>query len=159
METKRILISEVVENKGQIKGLKANPRKISAEKLRKLKASIQEDAALMDARPLIVIERKGKYVTIGGNMRLIACKELGWQDVPCFILPLATDVKTLERYVLKDNASFGDWNFDMLKDWDTELLDALDIELLIYDSYQSTNQSTNQPKHMTTLYFQKSYKG
>lgn len=129
METKKIAIEKIVKNDGQIKGLKANPRTISPTKLDKLKASIQEDAALMDARPLMVIERDGAFVTIGGNMRFEACKQLGWSEVPCVVLPVSTDVRTLERYVLKDNASFGDWDFEQLKEWDSELLNMLDIEL------------------------------
>lgn len=134
MKLETIAISKVVANTGQVEGLPKNPRKIDASKLDKLKASIQQDRALMEARPLMVIERGGQYVTIGGNMRLEACRQLGWQEVPCVVLPLATDAETLKRYVLKDNASFGDWDFDALQvDFDMELLQACDIELPVFE--------------------------
>lgn len=138
MNAEKIAINKIVPNTGQIEGLPKNPRTIRGEKFDKLKASIQEDPQLMEARPLMVIERAGQYVTIGGNMRLDACRGLGWQEVPCVVLPLSTSTETLKRYIIKDNAAFGDWDWDLLADeWDSEQL--ADWGLDLPDDWQGEN--------------------
>lgn len=134
MKIERIPVGNVVSNTGQIDGLPTNPRAISGEKLDKLKASLQEDPAMMDARPIMVVVRGNEFVAIGGNMRLEACKQLGWQDVPCVILPLNTSVETLQRYAIKDNASFGEWDWDLLTtDWDADLLADWGVDVPQWD--------------------------
>lgn len=47
-------------------------------------------------------------------MRLEACRKLGMKDVPCYILPESTPAEKLKEIVVKDNGSFGAWDFDML---------------------------------------------
>lgn len=52
-----------------------NPRTISIEDMERLQASIQKFGVL-EARPLILSNRTGELVIIGGNMRYEACKKL-----------------------------------------------------------------------------------
>ena len=87
MEIKNIPIGKLESNSGQIKGLPKNPRFIRDERFKALKKSIQDFPEMMEYRELIVYPVGGKYVVIGGNMRLRACKELGFKDVPAKILP------------------------------------------------------------------------
>ena len=110
----RIAISLIDTNTGQIAGLPANPRRWTRADLDSLKKSILETPELLEARGCIVIEESGRYVVLGGNMRLAACRELGMKDVPCYILPESTPAEKLKEIVVKDNGSFGAWNFDML---------------------------------------------
>ncbi len=110
----RIAISLIDTNTGQIAGLPANPRQWTRADLDSLKKSILETPELLEARGCIVIEESGRYVVLGGNMRLAACRELGMKDVPCYILPESTPAEKLKEIVVKDNGSFGAWNFDML---------------------------------------------
>lgn len=76
-----IKLKDLVLNTGQIEGLPANPRKIDVNAFSKLKENITRNPEMLSLRGLIVYEAKGgKYVVIGGNMRLRAMRELGTFD-------------------------------------------------------------------------------
>ncbi len=81
MERKKVYISQVHPNEGQIEGLPANPRLIKDGRFRKLVKSIQDLPEMTEARDLLVYPYGGDYVVIGGNMRLRAYQELGWKEV------------------------------------------------------------------------------
>ena len=63
----------------KVKGNKANPRYIKEEAFEKLVKSIKEFPQMLEIRPIVVNE---EMVTLGGNMRLKACKEAGLKKVP-----------------------------------------------------------------------------
>lgn len=67
-------------------------------------------------RGLIVYETKGgKYVVIGGNMRLRTMRELGTFDkAPCIIIPPDTPVEKLKTYTVLDHQQAGDWDWTMI---------------------------------------------
>lgn len=119
METRKIKLSDIQPNRGQIEGLPKNPRKWDREDLDRLKRSIEETPELMEARGLIVVEHEGKYVVLGGNMRYAAVKALGWKEATAHIIPEGTALQTLKEIVLKDNGQFGSWDYDELANgWD-----------------------------------------
>lgn len=119
METRRIKISEIVPNEGQIAGLPTNPRQWTKGEMDNLKKSLQETPELFDARGILVYPYDGKFVVLGGNMRLAASKSLKYKDVPCIIVPEDTSVDKLKEIVIKDNGSFGEWDYDLLaNEWD-----------------------------------------
>jgi hypothetical protein len=60
----------------QITPWEKNPRSISKENFDRLKKSIEEDPAMLEARPLMVNHKGSKYILYGGNMRLKAMLEL-----------------------------------------------------------------------------------
>lgn len=122
---KNIPLSVLQMNEGQIKGLPRNPRTWTYDDVERLKNSISETPELLKSRGLIVVEWKSVYVVIGGNMRLTALKALEYAEAPCYVLPHDTPIAKLKEIVVKDNGSFGDWDFDMLKaDWsDTPFID------------------------------------
>lgn len=123
-------ISKLEVNKGQIDGLPRNPRVIKDDKFRKLVKSIQENPEMTSLREILVYPHNGKYVVIGGNMRLKAMKELGYKEAPCKIIPEETTIEQLKAYTIKDNSGFGEWDFDMLTaDWDLQLLEDCAIDL------------------------------
>lgn len=114
----RINIELLEPNKGQIKGLPKNPRKWSDEDLQDLAASLKETPELYDARPLLVIPFKKKFVVLGGNMREAASVLNGDPDAPCWVYDEKTPVEKLKEIVLKDNSSFGAWDTEAFaKDW------------------------------------------
>ena len=92
-----------------------NPRILSKEKFEKLKTSIQEFPEMLKVRPLVVADG---YV-IGGNMRLLAMKDLGYREV--YIIDVTDWTKTQrDEFMIKDNVSFGEWDWDMLgNEWNT----------------------------------------
>lgn len=147
IQTTLIPLSRLERNKGQIEGLPANPRQITEHKFKKLVASIRENPEMLNLRELVVYQiltvgGSGKYVVIGGNMRLEALKELAkdktltkeereaYSMAPCKIIPEGTPVEKLQAFTLIDNSSFGDWDFDILaNEWDFSMANDFCIEV------------------------------
>lgn len=124
MEAK-LKVKDLVLNKGQIEGLPANPRQWTREDVKRLAKSIEETPELLEARPLIVIPNGNEYVVLGGNLRLEALKYLKWDKAPVYLLPAETAIETQKEIVIKDNGSFGQWDYDALaNEWDDLDLDG-----------------------------------
>jgi site-specific DNA-methyltransferase (adenine-specific) len=85
---------------------------------------------MLNKRPLIVFtDVDGKYVTLGGNMRLKACKEIGLKEVPVILADEWTEEQKAE-FLIKDNVGFGEWDWDMLaNEWDIDKLDEWGLDL------------------------------
>lgn len=112
-------IESVKQNTGQIAGLPSNPRQWKQEDIDRIAKSLSETPELFDARPLIVYPHNEEYIIMGGNLRYEGAKKNGMQIVPVHILPENMDVDKLKEIVLKDNGSFGEWDFDALaNEWD-----------------------------------------
>ena len=119
MNTTRIPLKDLQQNTGQLPGLESNPRRWTRTEVDKISRSLKETPELFDARPLIVIPFDGKYVILGGNLRYEGCKANKVKDAPCFVLPEDTPVEKLKEIVIKDNGSFGEWDYDALANlWD-----------------------------------------
>jgi hypothetical protein len=135
MEIRNVKISDLSPNTGQVYGLPKNPRFIKDERYKKLLKSIQDDPEMMQLREVIAYDNSGELVVIAGNMRLKACKELGFEEVPCKILPEDTPVEKLKAYAIKDNVGFGEHDFELLElDWDVEQLDDWGLDLIGFDA-------------------------
>lgn len=127
----KLPICELEPNDGQVPGLSRNPRFWTYDDVQRLVKSIRETPELLEGRGLIVYEYKGRNVILGGNMRFVALKELGYTEVPCAIYRENTPIEKLRRIVLKDNSAFGDWNYDDLeKDWSEFNFEDLGIKPL-----------------------------
>lgn len=111
-----IATSLIDANTGQIGGVPANPRQWLRKELNKLKKSLKETPELFEARGIIVYPLAGRFIVIGGNMRLEASRELGLETVPCIVLPEGTQAEKLKEIVIKDNGSFGDWDLVALSE-------------------------------------------
>ena len=85
---------------------------------------------MLELRELIVYPYpEGRYIVVCGNLRLRACKELGYKELPCKILDPETDVKKLREYATKDNVNFGENDMDvMVNDWDKSELQDWGVE-------------------------------
>lgn len=119
MEIKRIRLTDLELNRGQVKGLPSNPRQWGKGELANLVKSIRETPELLEARGLIVWPYAGKYVILGGNMRFSALREMNAVDAPCMVMPENTPIEKLREIVIKDNGAFGSWDYDMLaNEWD-----------------------------------------
>ena len=119
MEIKRIRLTDLEQNKGQVEGLPSNPRQWGKGELDDLVKSIRETPELLEARGLIVYPHEGKYIILGGNMRFSALREMNEVDAPCYVMPEDTPMEKLREIVIKDNGSFGSWDYDMLaNEWD-----------------------------------------
>ena len=124
MQTQRINLKELEQNKGQIPGLPANPRQWTKDEIDRIAKSLKETPELFEARPIIVIPHEGKYVILGGNLRYEGCKKNKAKDAPCFVMPADTPTEKLMEIVIKDNGSFGAWDYDALaNEWDVPFTD------------------------------------
>ena len=129
-QTVMLPISKIENNKGQVEGLPSNPRLIKNEQYEALKKSIQDAPEMLTLRELLVYPHDGKYVVIGGNMRLKVLRELGEKQVPCKIIPEDTPVEKLREYTIKDNTTGGMWDWDALaNEWDEQLLNDWGMKL------------------------------
>jgi hypothetical protein len=122
MQIIKVKISSLSLNEGQIEGVPANPRIIKDVQYKRLLKSIQEDPEFMTYKPLYVFND----VVVGGNMRLRACQELKWKEVPIIRIPEDTTVKKLKAFIIKDNSHYGEndweafaneWSDSPLNDW------------------------------------------
>ncbi|HOQ43005.1 MAG TPA: DNA methyltransferase [Smithellaceae bacterium] len=106
-----------------------NPRLIKDEAFKRLVKSLKESPALFRARPLLCSDRTGRLVILGGNMRYLAAKKLEYTKVPVIVLTGLTEYQE-KTITIKDNGSFGKWDFSVLgnawsdlplEDWGVEL--------------------------------------
>lgn len=119
MEIQRIRIKDLAQNKGQIPGLPTNPRQWTREEIDKIARSLKETPELFEARPIIVTPWEGKFIILGGNLRFAGCKANKDKDAPCIVIPEGTPVDKMKEIVIKDNGSFGAWDYDALANlWD-----------------------------------------
>jgi len=96
-----------------------NPRIIKDYKFKKLVNSIKEFPQMLDLRPIVVNQ---DMIVLGGNMRLKACEEAGLTEVPIIFADNLTPEQEKE-FIIKDNSSFGEWDWDLLaNEWNTDQL-------------------------------------
>lgn len=120
-------VSQLETNNGQLGWLPKNPRQWTQTDIDRTKASIQEDTDFLEDRPLLVCPGfSGKYVVFGGNLRLTAARSLKLKEVPVVVYcldeggPEQDEIReTIKRRAMKDNGSFGAWDYDALaNEWD-----------------------------------------
>lgn len=140
---KKVKIAEVKPNPN-------NPRLIKDDKFRKLVKSIQDFPDMLSVRPIVVNK---DMVVLGGNMRLKAIKEAGYKDIAVEIVDWTEDQQ--KEFIVKDNASFGEWNWDDLaNNWDEEQLVEWGVDTWVSKSNddlleldeKTEEESTNIPK-------------
>jgi hypothetical protein len=103
----KVKITEVFSNP-------VNPRTIKEAEFKKLVKSIKDFPEMLNLRPIVVNAEGG---IIGGNMRYLACKDIGLKEIPVIRAENLTD-EQIEQFIIKDNVSFGDWDWDILaNDW------------------------------------------
>ena len=117
-----------------IKANSKNPRVIKDDKFKKLVKSIQDFPEMLEKRPLVCFtDIDGKYVVLGGNMRLKAAQEVGLKELP---IVLADDWTQEQRdeFLIKDNVGFGEWDWDQLaNEWDAGKLDEWGLDVPNFD--------------------------
>jgi len=108
----------------------------------------------MEKRPLVcVTDNDGKIYPLGGNMRLKALKELGYKELKKEWVTMADDwsIEKRNEFTIKDNVSFGAWDFDMLaNEWEAEQLEEWGLDLPIdYDEEEdeAEEESTYIPSY------------
>lgn len=134
VKIEEIALDLIDENVGQIPNVPENPRRITDEDFELLKRSITESPEMKVLDEVKVYPFKGRFVAIGGNHRVRAYKELGWQKALCKVLPEDTPTEKLCEYIMKENMQYAsidtyklaDWNQEWLADWGVLAMDEWD---------------------------------
>jgi DNA modification methylase len=134
----------------QIKPNPKNPRVIKDDKFKKLVKSIEEFPQMLEKRPLVCFtDVDGKFVVLGGNMRLKASKEVGLKELPILLADDWTEEQKNE-FLIKDNVGFGEWNWDELNaDWDSEQLEDWGLDIPTFENEEDENEPTEQNKKLS----------
>jgi DNA modification methylase len=106
-------LKDIDLNEGQIEGLPANPRNWTKEELKSLALSLTETPELFEMRCPIVVPHDGRYVVLGGNLRIAAARENKEKEVTCFVFN-STSIEKMKEIVIKDNGAWGKWDYDAL---------------------------------------------
>jgi len=124
------IIMERVDIK-QVRPNPDNPRFIKGNKFEKLVKSIKEFPQMLDLRPIVVNQ---DMIVLGGNMRLKACEEAGLKEVPIIFADNLTPEQEKE-FIIKDNSSFGEWDWDLLaNEWNTDELADWGLDIPNFDT-------------------------
>ena len=118
MKTEKIAISKIKLNPN-------NPRLIKDDKFAKLVQSIKDFPEMLEIRPIVVND---DMIILGGNMRFKACKEAGLKEVSIIKVSGLSEEKQRE-FLIKDNVSGGEWDWQLLNDWDALELESWGLDL------------------------------
>ena len=109
-----------------------NPRVIKDYKFQKLVKSIKDFPEMLELRPIVVNKHN---LILGGNMRYRAAVEAGLDEV-YIVKALGYTQEQEDEFIIKDNSSFGEWDWDLLANqWEVkELSDwGLDLPKIYFD--------------------------
>lgn len=135
MKIEYVKIHEVRENSH-------NPRVLKDNNFKKLVKSIKELPKMLELRPIVVDE---DMVVLGGNMRLKACIEAKMTEIPVIRANELTKEEQ-KQFIVKDNAHFGEWDFDMLAnefDYDFLIENNIDVPK-VFDALEEELEEINQ---------------
>lgn len=123
-------VSRLQYNTGQIEGVPKNPRFVRDTRYKLMLKSVKESPEMLSLREIIAYPVDGVLVAVCGNLRLRACRELGFKEVPVKILPEDTTKEKLREYASKDNVSFGENDYEaMVNEWNPDELIGWGVEM------------------------------
>lgn len=130
-----------------------NPRKIKKAEFEKLKRSIEKFGYVA---PIIWNRATGHVV--GGNQRLKALKELGYEEVEVVEVEMSLEEEKALNIAL--NKISGEWDFPILKEvlesldmdlqeltgWDSEEIDAIINDFVVEELPDNFDETLNEEK-------------
>lgn len=106
----------VYRNISDLKPNPKNPRKATNEAIEELAASIEKNPKFFEARPILLSDRTGDLVIIGGEKRMNAAAFLKMQTVPTILMSgLSEDEE--DEIMFRDNLHAGVWDRAKLDNW------------------------------------------
>lgn len=151
MQNKRIAIEyEDVDN---LKEFPGNPRIWGDKAKNDVERSIKKHGFI---NPLLVNSAPGRENTIlSGNLRLVVARELGINEVP-IVRVYVTNPKIERELLLIGNINNGDWDIEILKGWDIDLLFSsgmkeFDISAILDNSLETENDDFSVDKELAKI--------
>jgi hypothetical protein len=145
---KLINLSKLENNTGQIPNVPQNPRDLTDDGFDKCVQSIKDAPHMLEARMLVVIPVKDKYVVIGGNQRLRALNHLKFKNTICFVADEWTNEQIIE-FIIKDNLEYGITNFDVIAN-EYNIEQCIEWGMNVPDYFSEHNQAEDEPKNTNT---------
>lgn len=129
MKTITLPIHKIIPNED-------NPRTIKSERFKALVKSVSEDEHTYTARPIIV---NMDNMILGGNMRYRALVESGKKEISVTQVDWPKEVQ--KRFVIQDNVSSGDWDWDKLaNEWDEKQIADWGLDIPIWANVGKTDE-------------------
>ena len=103
---------------------------------------------------MLISNKTGELVIIGGNQRYEACKKLGIESVPVHIMKLTEDEE--KEIIIRDNVNNGDWDIGILESaWiDCPLQDwGVDVTFKLIDEEKEAKEDVI-PEEPKAIYIQ-----
>lgn len=133
---------EIVYRKlSEIKTNPENPRTATEESIKKLAESISGNPKFFEARPILLSNRTGELVIIGGEQRSKAAALLGMDKVPTILIPELDEAGENEILFL-DNTHSGIWDEQKLAKWDREQLKSWGV-IPEWDHVEISDEAVN----------------
>lgn len=125
----------------KLKAAVYNPRKWSAEATEQLTESMSK-FGLVD--PIIVNSAKERHnVVVGGHFRLKVAKDLKYKEVPVVYLDIP-DVEREKELNLRLNKNTGDWDYELLAEFDESILTSIGFDSQELDDI--FDRATDEPE-------------
>ena len=119
----------------QIKANPNNPRNIKDVEFKKLVKSLKKFPEMLELRPIVVNKHN---LILGGNMRYRAAIEAGLDEV-YIIKALGFTQEQEDEFIIKDNISFGNWDWDILANqWEQEELYDFGLLANLSDNFEES---------------------
>lgn len=118
MQIKQVKISELNPSE-------YNPRTLTEKEFKDLKESLERFGFV---EPIVVNCAKGREnVVIGGHQRLKVAKEMGLKEIPVHYVRIS-DIRKEQELNLRLNKNLGHWDYDLLANFDEDLLTDVGFE-------------------------------
>ena len=138
MSQKPLNLKIVQVSVDDLKAADYNPRKWEQKSIDKLTENITS-FGFVD--PILVNEApKRKNIIIGGHFRLKIAKDLGYKSVPVIYLNIP-DIKKEKELNLRLNKNTGDWDYELLKEFDQDLLELVGFSSIDIDKLFSEDDT------------------
>lgn len=108
----------------QVDVWKDNPRNIKTTDFERLKRQIKE---LGVYKPLICVLENGSYITLGGNMRLLALRALGHKEIDISVVEAKSQAMRI-KYALSDNDRAGEYDEQAVAEWVYPLIKDINLD-------------------------------
>ncbi|MFA6077332.1 MAG: DNA methyltransferase [Candidatus Paceibacterota bacterium] len=137
----------------ELKPYENNPRIWSEQSTEQLKQSIRK-YGLID--PVICNSAKGREnIVLGGNFRHKVARELGFTKIPVVYVKIKNQKKEAEL-CLRLNRNTGDWDYNLLKSMDIELLletgfDEFDLSNIWDDTLETEDDNFDLEKELAKI--------
>jgi ParB-like chromosome segregation protein Spo0J len=98
---------------------------------------------MLNIRPIVVND---DMIILGGNMRFKACKEAGLKEVS-IIKASGLSAEKQREFLIKDNVSGGEWDWQLLQEWDSLELENWGLDVSKFEQEPTLEELIGEEKN------------